>query len=155
MDTERITALIDLVADIGIQELEVTDSGESIRIINNAIAFATGTALPIPRQNTTGATSITDNTSLPPEKIIQPTAPVARATTLNAPMSGIFYRAASQGGKPLVEVGMHVENGAGICVIEAMKIMTEVEAQTSGVIDRILCENGDFVERGQALFAIK
>jgi len=73
---------------------------------------------------------------------------------VKSPMVGTFYLAASPGGKPLVEVGASVKSGAPICIIEAMKIMNEIEADESGVIDKILCENGQAVEFGQPLFVI-
>ncbi|MFZ2651098.1 MAG: acetyl-CoA carboxylase biotin carboxyl carrier protein, partial [Burkholderiaceae bacterium] len=75
--------------------------------------------------------------------------------SVKAPMVGTFYRSASPGGKPLVEVGSMVKEGEPICIIEAMKIMNEIEADKAGTIKSILCENGQAVEFGQPLFVIE
>jgi acetyl-CoA carboxylase biotin carboxyl carrier protein len=152
LNTERITALIDLVADIGIHELEIEDAGDTIRItlakdISDAAKQTSSPQLQ-PLTTVTAPAPSVDKTSSP---VVSAS---SKTTTFKAPMAGIFYRAASADAKPFVDVGMTVDAGASLCIIEAMKIMTEIEAEASGTIARIYCENGEFIERGQALFDI-
>ena len=86
----------------------------------------------------------------------EPEAPAAEAGhVVNSPMVGTFYRASSPGGKPLVEIGSSVKEGEPVCIIEAMKIMNEIEATQAGTVTKILCENGQAVEFGQPLFVIE
>jgi acetyl-CoA carboxylase biotin carboxyl carrier protein len=157
VNTERILTLIDLVADTGMSELEITEAGDTLRIVRNDTASITAQ----PSTATTTATTMTTTdavnapASVATSATIAPVKTPATNVTINAPMSGVFYRSASPGGDPLSDVGSQVEAGTPVCIIEAMKMMTEIEAETSGVIDRILCENGEFVERGQALFTLK
>ena len=90
-----------------------------------------------------------------PQAAAPATAPAEVGHTVKSPMVGTFYRSASPGAKPLVEVGSEVKEGEAICIIEAMKIMNEIEADKTGTVTRILCENGQAVEYGQPLFVIE
>jgi acetyl-CoA carboxylase biotin carboxyl carrier protein len=91
----------------------------------------------------------------PPAPAEPAAAPVPAGKTIKSPMVGTFYRAGSPGAKPFVEVGSVVKEGEPVCIIEAMKIMNEIEADCSGTITRILCENGQAVEYGQPLFIVE
>ncbi len=149
MDLRKLKKLIDLVQESGISELEVTEGEEKVRIAKHAAAApATYYAPPPPAA---------------PAAVPAPTSPAPAAEGASAlpdghvvksPMVGTFYRAGAPGAKPLVEVGQSVSEGDRLCIIEAMKLMNEIEADASGVIKAILVENGEPVEYGQPLFII-
>ena len=148
MDLHKLKTLIDLVAESGIAELEITEGEGKVRIVkfsqtvqpvayNQAVAPVAMAAAPA------GA------------------APVAEAVpaaiqghAVKAPMVGTFYRAPNPGASPFVQVGQAVKEGDPLCIIEAMKLLNEIEADKSGVIKEILVENGEPVEYGQPLFVI-
>jgi len=157
MDLRKLKTLIDLVSESNISELEITEADGKVRIVKadpHAVAAPTvmmmappvpTAAAPAPR---TAAAIAADDAEA---------AAAAAAETghvVKSPMVGTFYRAASPGGKPLVEVGTAIKAGQPVCIIEAMKIMNEIEADESGSIAKILCENGQAVEFGQPLFVI-
>ena len=155
MDLRKLKTLIDLVSESNISELEITEADGKVRIVKAEPAAATpmmmmaaapvAAAPPAPR---TAAAVAADEAEA---------AAAAAAETghiVKSPMVGTFYRAASPGGKPLVEVGSSIKSGEAICIIEAMKIMNEIEADETGTIAKILCENGQAVEFGQPLFVI-
>jgi len=143
MDLRKLKKLIDLVQESGIAELEITEGEERVRIarggqvsIAPAVAPApTAAALP------SAGASVADD-------------PGEARHTLNAPMVGTFYRASAPDAKPFVEVGQQVKEGEPVCIIEAMKLMNEIEADASGTVVEILVENGQPVEYGQPLFVI-
>jgi acetyl-CoA carboxylase biotin carboxyl carrier protein len=140
MDLRKLKKLIDLVQESGIAELEITEGEEKVRIARGgqvSIAPAVAGGAPAPAA---GA----------------PTADVPGEArhTLNAPMVGTFYRASAPDAKPFVEVGQQVKEGEPVCIIEAMKLMNEIEADASGTVVEILVENGQPVEYGQPLFVI-
>ena len=149
MDLRTLQKLIDLVQESGISELEVTEGEEKVRIAkHSAAAPATYYAPPPPPP-------------VAPAAAAAPTlAAAASASALpdghivKSPMVGTFYRAGAPGAKALVEVGQSVSEGDRLCIIEAMKLMNEIEADASGVIKAILVENGEPVEYGQPLFVI-
>ncbi len=152
MDLRKLKTLIDLVSESNISELEITEADGKVRIVkSDPPAQAVAYTAPPP--------------VMPAPVVVQPAAPVAApaqaaapaeaAHTVKSPMVGTFYRSSSPGGKPLVEVGNTVKEGEAICIIEAMKIMNEIEADKSGTVTRILCENGQPVEFGQPLFHIE
>jgi len=155
MDLRKLKTLIDLVSESNISELEITEADGKVRIVKadpHAVAAPMMMMAPAPVA------------SAPPVRTAAAVAAEeAEAAALEAaetghivksPMVGTFYRSASPGGKPLVEIGSTVKSGEPICIIEAMKIMNEIEADESGVIAKILCENGQAVEFGQPLFVI-
>jgi acetyl-CoA carboxylase biotin carboxyl carrier protein len=150
MDLRKLKTLIDLVSESNISELEITEAEGKVRIVKAGPA-ATYAAPP-----------------MVPAAAVAPPAPAAAAPALaeaappaetgkviKSPMVGTFYRSASPGSKAFVEVGSQIKEGEPVCIIEAMKIMNEIEADTSGKIVRILCENGQAVEFGQPLFVVE
>ncbi len=147
MDLRKLKKLIDLVQESGISELEVTEGEEKVRIAKHAAAAPATYYAPPP----------------PAAPVAAPAPTVAAAAGASAlpdghivksPMVGTFYRAGAPGAKALVEVGQSVSEGDRLCIIEAMKLMNEIEADASGVIKAILVENGEPVEYGQPLFVI-
>ncbi len=152
MDLRKLKTLIDLVSDSNISELEITEADGKVRIVKsepaaaNPVAYAPSPVLAAPVAAAVVASSA-------------PAEPVAVAVdpghVVKSPMVGTFYLSASPGSKSFVEVGAQVKEGEPICIIEAMKIMNEIEADKSGTVKRILCENGQAVEFGQTLFIIE
>ena len=149
MDLRKLKTLIDLVSESNISELEITEADGKVRIVKSEPASV---APPAPAQSVAAS-------ALAPAPLAAPIAPPAEpevtAHTVKSPMVGTFYRSSSPGGKPLVELGDTVKEGEPICIIEAMKIMNEIEADKSGKVTRILCENGQAVEFGQPLFHVE
>ena len=157
MDLRKLKTLIDLVSESNISELEITEAEGKVRIVKAgapaaplAMPMATmvaHAAQPAPAAPAPGAAAA------PPPVPEAPAEPVGR--TIKSPMVGTFYRSSSPGGKPMVEVGSTIQEGEPVCIIEAMKIMNEIEADVSGKVVRILCENGQAVEFGQPLFIVE
>jgi acetyl-CoA carboxylase biotin carboxyl carrier protein len=151
MDLRKLKKLIDLVQESGIAELEITEGEERVRIASGGAISVT----PIPAAAPVAAAPAP--AGLAPVAAPAPApvpAPAAEGHAVKSPMVGTFYRAPSPDAKPFVEVGGAVKEGETICVIEAMKLMNEIEADASGTIKAILVENGQPVEYGQALFII-
>ena len=147
MDLRKLKTLIDLVSESNISELEITEADGKVRIVKadpHAVAPTYIAAPPMPRPAVSEVAATT---------LAEEVAPVGH--TVKSPMVGTFYRASSPGGKPLVDIGSEVQEGDPICIIEAMKIMNEIEADKSGKVTRILCENGQAVEYGQPLFIVE
>ena len=150
MDLRKLKTLIDLVSDSNVSELEITEAEGKVRIVKGGGAM--------PQVYTAPATA-------PPAQVAAAHAPamaeVAPAPVVIAnhvvksPMVGTFYRSASPGAKPYVEVGDTIKQGETICIIEAMKILNEIEADKTGTVSRILSQNGEAVEYGQPLFEIE
>lgn len=156
MDLRKLKKLIDLVEDSGITELEVTEGEEKVRIVKGGAAGApvSGQAVPSPASGQSSAAVASPAAPAPGS-----TPPSEAPTSLDAhmvksPMVGTFYRSASPGAKPFVEVGDTVKIGQAICIIEAMKLMNEIEADKDGVIKAIMVENGQPVEYGEPLMMI-
>lgn len=141
MDLRKLKKLIDLVEESGIAEIEVTEGEEKVRITRSAPQQAVYAA-PAPVHHAAPAVA---------------PAPAARdlSAAQKSPMVGTFYRAPSPSSPPFVEVGQSVKAGETLCIIEAMKLMNEIEAEKSGVIKEILVENGQPVEYGEPLFIIE
>lgn len=144
MDLRKLKTLIDLVAESGIAELEITEGEGKVRIVKfsqtvQPVAYAPPAA---------------------PVAAAPAAAPVAAAPVVpsghavKSPMVGTFYRSPNPGASPFVEIGQSVKEGEPLCIIEAMKLLNEIEADKSGVIKEILVENGEPVEYGQPLFII-
>ncbi len=156
MDLRKLKTLIDLVSDSNIAELEITEADGKVRIVKTdaskgfAMAAAQA-AMPVAAAAPVAAPAAAIAAPAPSAE----PAPVAAGHTVKSPMVGTFYRSASPGGKPLAEPGSVVKEGDPICIIEAMKIMNEIEADKAGTIKSILCENGQAVEFGQPLFVIE
>jgi len=148
MDLRKLKTLIDLVAESGIAELEITEGEGKVRIVKFSQAIQPMAYAPAPQY------------APQPSAEAVPTAPVAPMPaavvghTVKAPMVGTFYRAPNPSSPSFVEIGQTVKEGEPLCIIEAMKLLNEIEADKSGVIQEILVQNGEPVEYGQPLFVI-
>ena len=155
MDLRKLKTLIDLVSESNVSELEITEAEGKVRIVKSDGAVVQQyVAAPVQAAPMMAA----------PVAVAAPVAAAAPAAAAAAPMDGhvvkspmvgTFYRASSPGAKPFVDVGSQVKEGDTICIVEAMKILNEIEADKSGTIVRILGENGQAVEYGQPLFVIE
>jgi acetyl-CoA carboxylase biotin carboxyl carrier protein len=150
MDLRKLKTLIDLVSESNVSELEITEAEGKVRIVKGGPAMVQ--TMPAP-----AAMPMAAAPALAPAAGAAPAAaPEApKGHTVKSPMVGTFYRAASPGAKSFVEVGSQVKEGETICIIEAMKILNEIEADKGGTVTQILCENGQAVEYGQPLFIIE
>lgn len=143
MDLRKLKTLIDLVSESGVAELEITEGDDRVKIVNRVgaapVVAAAPAAAPAPAaaSESAAAPAIAEDTR-----------------TINSPMVGTFYRAPSPGAKPFADVGQKVKAGDTVCIIEAMKLLNEIETEYDGVIKEILVENGQPVEFGQPLFVI-
>ena len=152
MDLRKLKTLIDLVSESNVSELEITEAEGTVRIVkavNHPVAVVAPVAAPVAL------------VAAPAPVVAAPVAPPAAAApaevvghVVKSPMVGTFYRASSPGSKSFVEVGSVVKEGEPICIIEAMKILNEIEADASGTITQILVDNGQAVEFGQPMFVI-
>jgi acetyl-CoA carboxylase biotin carboxyl carrier protein len=152
MDLRKLKKLIDLVEESGIAELEITEGEEKVRISRVASA-GTLQFMQQPAMPHQAPPAYSAGSSTPPPMPVE-VEEVITGTTIKSPMVGTFYRAASPGAKVFVEVGQTVNAGETLCIIEAMKLLNEIEAETSGVVKAILVENGQPVEYGEPLFII-
>ena len=164
MDLRKLKTLIDLVSDSNVTELEITEAEGKVRIVKGSTP--------------SGGQVLTQQVLMPAAQAVQ-TAPLAAPTaieiadaaavtaaaaaaevaaaghTVKSPMVGTFYRSSSPGAAPFVQVGDTVKEGDTLCIIEAMKILNEIESDKSGTVKQVLCENGQAVEYGQALYIIE
>ena len=147
MDLRKLKTLIDLVSESNIHELEITEAEGKVRIVKGGVAMPAAATSPTFVANVAAAPVAAPAAAEAPEE------PAGRV--VKSPMVGTFYRSASPGARAFVEVGSSIKEGEPVCIIEAMKIMNEIEADTSGKITRILCENGQAVEFGQPLFIVE
>ncbi len=153
MDLRKLKKLIDLVQESGIAELEVTEGEERVRIRSGSIPEVS--PAPPPGLAATQPMPVLAPVGVPPPAA-EPVVPGAPAGhVVKSPMVGTFYRAGSPGSKALAEVGDTVKAGQTICIIEAMKLMNEIECDKDGVVKAILVENGQPVEYGEPLFVIE
>ena len=154
MDLRKLKTLIDLVSESNISELEITEADGKVRIVKSE----GGAAMPAGMQMMAMPAPLAAAVAAPPMAAPAAAAPAPAVETghiVTSPMVGTFYRASSPNAKPFAEVGGSIKEGEPICIIEAMKIMNEIEADKSGTVKRILCENGQAVEFGQPLFIIE
>ncbi len=149
MDLRKLKTLIDLVSDSNISELEITEAEGKVRIVKGGVA-APAVYAPPPQAAAAPAPAPLAAAPAPADAPAE-----APGRFIKSPMVGTFYRSASPGAKPFVDIGDAVKEGEPVCIIEAMKIMNEIESDASGKIVRILCENGQPVEFGQPLFQIE
>ncbi|MCD6671750.1 MAG: acetyl-CoA carboxylase biotin carboxyl carrier protein [Burkholderiaceae bacterium] len=155
MDLRKLKTLIDLVSESGISELEITEGEGKVRIVKNPpviVAAPAAPAAPVPMPVTPSTIS--------GAPVVAPSAPPPAPETpsghlVRSPMVGTFYRSAQPGSEPFVSVGSEVAEGETLCIIEAMKLMNEIEADRSGTIKAVLVDNGSPVEFGQPLFVIE
>jgi len=156
MDLRKIKKLIELLEESGIDELEIHNGEESVRISRYGrtpashpqswsppAAPAASSAPPQPRDEQESSTPVVESV------------PAPKGHTITSPMVGTFYRAASPGAEPFVEVGHEVQVGDTLCIIEAMKILNQIESDRAGIIAAILVENGTPVEYGEPLFIVE
>ena len=146
MDLRKLKTLIDLVQASGIAEIEINEEGDHVRIVNR------------PAQAAQAAPAIIEIPQATPAPAAPAPAPASNSpsgTQVTSPMVGTFYRAPSPGADPFVEVGTQVKKGDTLCIIEAMKLLNEIEAEVSGTVKEILVDNGSPVEFGQPLFVIE
>ena len=151
MDLRKLKTLIDLVSESNVSELEITEAEGKVRIVKGGGVVAQQVmAMPMAP------------VAVAPGAAAAPAAPVAEAApeavqghTVKSPMVGTFYRSSSPGAKAFVEVGSQVKEGDTLCIIEAMKILNEIESDKTGTVKQILGENGQAVEFGQPLFIIE
>ena len=154
MDLRKLKKLIDLVQESGIAELEITEGEEKVKIVKGGEATVTplAPAAPAPAAPTAPPAPSAAAAAVAAAATIEE--PVQAGHVLKAPMVGTFYRSASPEAKSYVEVGQSIKAGETVCIIEAMKLMNEIEADATGIIKAILVENGQPVEFGQPLFII-
>ena len=145
MDLRKLKKLIDLVQESGIAELEITEGEEKVKIVKGGVVATAPAAAPV----ATEARPTPAAAAVPGEP-----EPAQEGHVVKAPMVGTFYRSPSPDAKSFVEVGQAVKEGDTICIIEAMKLMNEIEADASGTVKAILVENGQPVEYGQPLFIL-
>jgi len=156
MDLRKLKKLIDLVEDSGIAELEVTEGEEKVRIVKGGSRGGELVVVPghaVPAGPVEQSKAVVAPSATPDTVPTQASAPMD-THIVKSPMVGTFYRSASPGAKPFVEVGDAVKAGQAICIIEAMKLMNEIEADKDGVIKAIMVENGQPVEYGEPLMMI-
>ena len=155
MDLRKLKTLIDLVSESNISELEITEAEGKVRIVKAVPIAAPSQPVYLSGMHMghTPALMAAPAAAAPavaaPEIVAEPTGHIVKS-----PMVGTFYRAASPGAKSFVDIGSPIKEGEPICIIEAMKIMNEIESDGSGAVMQILCENGQAVEFGQPLFVI-
>ncbi len=150
MDLRKLKTLIDLVSESNVSELEITEAEGKVRIVKGGGAMVQHYAPSVMMSPAAVAPAM-------PAAVVEPATvvePVVTSHTVKSPMVGTFYRSASPGAKSFVEVGDTVKVGDTVCIIEAMKILNEIEADKAGVVTKILCDNGQAVEYGQPLFLI-
>ena len=148
MDLRKLKTLIDLVSESNVSELEITEAEGKVRIVKSS-----GAPLVMQQPAMMMTAPLAAPAAAAPNVEVPVAAPAGHA--VKSPMVGTFYRSSSPGAKAFVEVGSVVREGETICIIEAMKILNEIEADKSGTITKILSENGQAVEYGQPLFMIE
>lgn len=146
MDIRKIKKLIEMIEESGIAELEVKEGEESIRISRYSAAPPAAAYVPQMPPAIAG---------VPMTQLAAPDEEVISGHVVKSPMVGTFYRSASPGTKVFVEIGQSVQTGDTLCIIEAMKILNQIEADKSGIIKQILVDNSEPVEYGQPLFIIE
>lgn len=147
MDLRKLKTLIDLVSDSNIAELEITEADGKVRIVKSSPVVTMAHAAPLVTAPVLAAA--------PAAAPAAAAAPELTGHIIKSPMVGTFYRASSPGAKALADVGQQVKEGQAVCIIEAMKIMNEIESDHAGTVTKVLVENGQAVEYGQPLFIIE
>ena len=150
MDLRKLKKLIDLVQESGIAELEITEGEEKVKIVKGGVVSVS----PGPVAAPVAATAAPPGSPTAAAPAAVPEVPAIEGHVVKAPMVGTFYRSPSPDAKPFVEVGQAVKEGEVICIIEAMKLMNEIDADAAGTVKAILVENGQPVEYGQPLFIL-
>ncbi len=154
MDLRKLKTLIDLVSDSNVSELEITEAEGKVRIVKASVQGAL-VAAPLVAAPVAAVAPIAGAAPMVAPASAAVVAESSEAHRVKSPMVGTFYRAASPGAKSFVEIGDTVKAGQTICIIEAMKILNEIESDKTGIVKEVLCENGQAVEYGQPLFVIE
>ncbi|SFH98917.1 acetyl-CoA carboxylase biotin carboxyl carrier protein [Collimonas sp. OK307] len=152
MDLRKLKTLIDLVAESDIEELEVTEGESKVRIVKSSASQQNQVVMMQPQQHPAQY-----QVAAPAQAPVAAAAPVEvvpEGHIVKSPMVGTFYRSSAPGSPAFVEIGSEIKEGGTLCIIEAMKLLNEIEADVSGVVKKILVENGQPVEFGQPLFII-
>lgn len=152
MDLRKLKTLIDLVSESNVSELEITEAEGKVRIVKGGGAMVQQHAAPVAMMALAGTPA---QGAVPVEPVAAPVPVAAVGHIVKSPMVGTFYLSAAPGAKVYVEVGSSIKAGETLCIIEAMKILNEIEADKSGTVTQILCQNGQAVEYGQPLFVIE
>ena len=152
MDLRKLKKLIDLVEESGISELELTEGEEKVKICRSTSASPQSQLIHTnPKKLNTEETNKSEEKTIKEDEELLST---KEGNTINSPMVGTFYRAASPDAEPFVDVGASVKKGDILCIVEAMKLLNEIECDQDGIIKKILVENGQPVEFGEPLFVI-
>lgn len=149
MDLRKLKTLIDLVSESNVSELEITEAEGKVRIVKSAPVGVQ------PMMAAAPAAVVTAPAVAVAAPVVVAEPEVAKGHVVKSPMVGTFYRSASPGAKAFADVGTQIKEGEPICIVEAMKIMNEIESDKTGVVTQILVENGHAVEYGQPLFVIE
>jgi acetyl-CoA carboxylase biotin carboxyl carrier protein len=162
MDLRKLKTLIDLVSDSNVTELEITEAEGKVRIVKGATPSGNQVLTQqvlMPAAPTVQAAPLAAPSAIEVADAAAVTAAAAEVAaaghTVKSPMVGTFYRSSSPGAAPFVQVGDTVKEGDTLCIIEAMKILNEIESDKSGTVKQVLCENGQAVEYGQAMYVIE
>jgi acetyl-CoA carboxylase biotin carboxyl carrier protein len=162
MDLRKLKTLIDLVSDSNVTELEITEAEGKVRIVKGGAAGAPVlSSVMVPAASPVMVAPVAPPTAAEVAEAAAATAATVAAEAaaaghqVKSPMVGTFYRSSSPGAEPFVKVGDTVKEGDTLCIIEAMKILNEIESDKAGTVAQILCENGQAVEYGQALYIIE
>ena len=155
MDLRKLKTLIDLVAESDISELEVTEGESKVRIVKSGAPAAQSQVVMMQPQAAQPTPSVGMVAPAPQAAAAEAAPAEPTGHVVKSPMVGTFYTASSPEAKPFVQVGSVVKEGETICIIEAMKILNEIEADKSGTVSRVLVDNGQAVEYGQPLFMIE
>ena len=150
MDLRKLKTLIDLVSESSISELEITEAEGKVRIVKAAVVAAAPVAAPV-----VVATPVAAAPAAPAPVIVEAAPAQPAGKTIKSPMVGTFYRAPEPGAEPYVKPGSRIAPGQTLCIIEAMKIMNELESEVSGTVREILVEDAQPVEFGQVLFRVE
>lgn len=154
MDLRKLKTLIDLVSESNVSELEITEAEGKVRIVKAGQAPVQAVYAPVAAPMAAPAAVAAPAAAPAAEAAAAPAAEAPTGFVVKSPMVGTFYRSASPGAKAFVEVGSQVKEGDTLCIIEAMKILNEIEAEKTGTVTQIMGENGQAVEYGQPLFVI-
>jgi acetyl-CoA carboxylase biotin carboxyl carrier protein len=153
MDLRKLKTLIDLVSDSNIAELEITENEGKVRIVKAGVHVMASPMMNMPNQGAAAPVAMISDAVPAPAPVAAPAAPTGHV--VKSPMVGTFYGSSTPGGKPFIEVGAVVKEGDPLCIIEAMKIMNEIDCDHAGTVTQVLIENGQAVEFGQPLFVIE
>ena len=148
MDLRKLKTLIDLVSDSNVSELEITEAEGKVRIVKSAW-------VPVAAPAVVAAPQVAAAPVAEAAPVLAEAPAAAAGHAVKSPMVGTFYRSSSPGAAPFVQIGSVVKEGDTLCIVEAMKILNEIESDKSGTVTQILCENGQAVEYGQPLFIVE